>query len=165
MVRAHETPPGRRGVRRRPGQLRSRATAYPAARRAVAMAGRVLDRPEWTRAGFQAVQAMLRRPADEWGINDHAQCHGWSGMLYLLELFELDHPEAGLRAATDEVAERPLNGFSPESAFGYRYYQPAADLHLDMPGFLDGAAGIALALHAYATDSAAAGWDTLLLLN
>ncbi|UNZ21267.1 lanthionine synthetase C family protein [Streptomyces sp. 891-h] len=134
--------------------------------RALVMAGRALGRPEWTRAGVEAVTAMLRRPADGWGIHDHAMCHGWSSMLYLLKLFELEHPEAGLHTATDEVAERLLRGYVPESPFGYRYYQPAADLYLDMPGFLDGAAGIALSLHAYATDSLpASGWDTLLLLN
>ncbi|QID39552.1 lanthionine synthetase C family protein [Streptomyces albus] len=134
--------------------------------RALGMAGRALDRPAWTRAGLDAVRAMLRRPAGTWGIQDHALCHGWSGMLHLLTLFELDHPEAGFGPAADEMAARLLGGFTPAAPFGYRYHQPAARLHLDMPGFLDGAAGIALALHSYAAGRApASGWDTLLLLN
>ncbi|GAA2094761.1 lanthionine synthetase C family protein [Streptomyces albiaxialis] len=134
--------------------------------RALAMAGAALGRPEWTAAGTEAVRAMVRRPMDGWGIDDHALCHGWSSSLHLLTLCERDDPEAGLAAATDAVADRLLRGFEPGAPFGYRYFQPAADLHLDMPGFLDGAAGIALALHSYATGSApASGWDTLLLLN
>ncbi|NSC25263.1 lanthionine synthetase [Streptomyces albus subsp. chlorinus] len=134
--------------------------------RALEMAGRALDRPEWTRAGLEAVAAMLRRPAEGWGIDDHALCHGWSGVLYQLKLWELAHPGAGFRTAADEVAARLLDGFDAGAPFGYRYHQPAADLLLDMPGFLDGAAGIALALHAYATDRpSVSGWDTLLLLN
>ncbi|OEV03896.1 lanthionine synthetase C family protein [Streptomyces oceani] len=134
--------------------------------RALGMAGRALDRPDWTEAGVAAVRAMVRRPLDGWGIHDHAMCHGWSSVLYLLLLFELDHPEAELSAVTDEVARRLLSGFDPAAPFGYRYYQPAADLELDMPGFLDGASGIALALHAYAGQRpAVSGWDTLLLLN
>jgi len=134
--------------------------------RALGMAGRALERPDWTAAGVEAVRAMVRRPVDGWGIHDHAMCHGWSSMLHLLKLCELDHPDAGLSDVTDAVADRLLRGFDPTSPFGYRYFQPAADRYLDMPGFLDGAAGIALALHTYATDRPpASGWDTLLLLN
>ncbi|MFG3254806.1 lanthionine synthetase C family protein [Streptomyces sp. NPDC048172] len=137
--------------------------------RALVMAGRALGRPEWTAAGVEAVRAMVRRPMDGWGIDDHALCHGWSSTLLLLTRWELEHPEAGLSAATDTVAGRLLAGFEPEAPFGYRYFQPAAGprgLHLDMPGFLDGAAGIALALQTYATGRApASGWDSLLLLS
>ncbi|WP_405803020.1 lanthionine synthetase C family protein [Streptomyces sp. NBC_01187] len=138
----------------------------PGTARALGMAGRALSRPAWTRAGVETVRAMVRRPVDQWGINDHALCHGWSSVLHLLTLCELDHPEAGLGAAADEVAARLLRGFEPDSLFGYRYFQPAADLYLDMPGLLDGAAGIALVLHAYANGRpTASGWDTLLMLN
>ncbi|MET7640648.1 lanthionine synthetase C family protein [Streptomyces sp. NPDC005438] len=134
--------------------------------RALGMAGRALDRPEWTRAGLEAVRAMLARPMEGWAIHDHALCHGWSGLLHTLGRLEWEHPEAELGPAVDQMAERLLEGFDPDAPFGYRYYQPAADLHLDLPGLLDGAAGIALALRAYAhRRPPASEWDTLLLLG
>jgi hypothetical protein len=44
--------------------------------------------------------------------------------------------------------------------------QQDSNLDLDLPGFLEGSSGIALALHTYATNHPPAGeWDTVLTLR
>ncbi len=134
--------------------------------RALDLAGQALGRPSWTEAGVENVRAMVRRPTDHWGVVNDALCHGWASVLYPLSLLDAEHPQAGLAEAADDVAERLLRHFEPAAPFGYRYFRPSAGRYFDLPGFLDGAAGIALALHAYATRRApASGWDTILLLN
>lgn len=58
-----------------------------------------------------------------------------------------------------------LSGFDPDSAFCYveRSMPPVA---ADRRGFLLGAAGIALALHAFATDRpSVTRWDAALMFN
>ncbi|MGW7680330.1 lanthionine synthetase C family protein [Kribbella sp. NPDC054772] len=136
----------------------------PGIARALHFAAEALDRPEWTEAGLDAFRSLLARPVDDWGISDDAFCHGWAGMLYLCVLFDRQHPGQEFGAAADQLAERLIERFDPALPFGYRYYQPAADLHLHLPGLMEGAAGIALALSAY-TRPPTTGWDSALLLS
>ncbi len=66
----------------------------------------------------------------------------------------------------DVVAERVLDAYAPDSAFGFRYYQTEGTWYAERPGFLDGVAGVALALHSYATgEMPRTGWDAALLLS
>ena len=68
-------------------------------------------------------------------------------------------------AAADTLAAHLLDDFDADAPFGYRFPHPRADRPLDRPGFLDGAAGVALALHTYATDRPPrTPWDAALLL-
>ncbi|MEU4969287.1 glycoside hydrolase family protein [Streptomyces smyrnaeus] len=77
-----------------------------------------------------------------------------------------DSADPGYHAVADRLAERVLAGFEPEAPFGYRYRHALARRALDRSGFLEGSAGIALALHTYASGSApATSWDSALLLN
>ncbi|MGZ0148022.1 lanthionine synthetase C family protein [Kribbella sp. WER1] len=128
----------------------------PGIARALGFATEALERPEWGEAGLEAFRSLVSRP--DWGVTDDAFCHGWAGMLYLCTLFDEFAPTA------DQLAERLIARFDPALPFGYRYYQPVADLHLDLPGLMEGAAGIALALSAY-TRPPRTGWDSALLLS
>jgi class I lanthipeptide synthase len=61
---------------------------------------------------------------------------------------------------------RNLAAFEPGTPFGFTSSHPRTARPLDRPGFLDGSAGIALALHAYATGQRPrTGWDAALLLG
>lgn len=135
--------------------------------RALGFAGAALSRPEWTAAGLAAVDATLARPVERWSITDPAICHGWASSLYLFAQLSWEHPGVSAYAgAADAMAERVVAAYDPATVFGFRFYQPSGDVHLDLPGFLEGASGIALALHAYAAGRApATEWDSVLLLR
>jgi class I lanthipeptide synthase len=136
----------------------------PAIARALDFAATALDRPDWSAAGLAAFRSLLARPRAQWGITDDALCHGWAGMLYLCTLFDRAHPGQGFGAAADEIAAGLVERFDPATPFGYRYHQPIANLSLDLPGLMEGAAGIALALAAYSAPPRT-GWDSALLLS
>ncbi|MBO8196802.1 lanthionine synthetase C family protein [Streptomyces smyrnaeus] len=135
------------------------------AARAVHLAGAALDRADWRADARAALQGALSAASDEL-IHDSALCHGWAGLLQIVLRMAHDTADPGYHAVADRLAERVLAGFEPEAPFGYRYRHVLARRALDRPGFLEGSAGIALALHTYASGSApATSWDSALLLN
>jgi hypothetical protein len=134
--------------------------------RALQFASAALDRPEWAAAGLAAVRSTIARPTERWSITDDMLCHGWASSLYLSCLLDWQYPSQGFTELADAMAERLVEHYDPANVFGYRFYQPTGDLYLDLPGFLEGSTGVALALHAYATGRAPASeWDTVLMLR
>ncbi|GAA0633681.1 lanthionine synthetase C family protein [Kutzneria viridogrisea] len=138
----------------------------PGTARALLLAGRALDRTDLVESAAEAMRAMLARPERQWGITDHSLCHGWAGLLHTVCRFAWDTSDPELAKAADDLAQRLVRDFTPEVPFGYRYWQAAAEVHLDMPGLLEGGVGIALALNAYANGRPpTTEWDTILLLD
>ncbi|MET7640726.1 lanthionine synthetase C family protein [Streptomyces sp. NPDC005438] len=133
--------------------------------RAVYLAGAALDRADWREEAHTALHGALSA-ATEKGTVDSALCHGWAGLLHLAQRTEQDSGDPAYRPLVDDLAGRVVEGFDPEAPFGYRYHHHLAPRDLDRPGFLEGAAGIALALHSYATGQPpATSWDGALLIR
>jgi lantibiotic biosynthesis protein len=122
---------------------------------AVGLAGAALDRPAWRADAAAAISAAVAT-ADRGELYDQSLCHGWAGLLQLAQSTD----------DADALAERVLAAFDPDTPFGFTSRYPRAARPLDRPGFLDGSAGIALALHGYATARRPrTGWDAALLLS
>ncbi|KUO15575.1 lanthionine synthetase C family protein [Streptomyces dysideae] len=135
------------------------------AARAVYLAGAALDRADWRADAHTALRGALTAARDEL-IHDSALCHGWAGLLQIVLRMAHDSAGSGYHALADRLAVRVVDGFDPEAPFGFRYRHSLAARPLDRPGFLEGAAGIALALHTYATGTVpATSWDSALLVN
>ncbi|MEU6718917.1 lanthionine synthetase C family protein [Nonomuraea sp. NPDC046802] len=135
------------------------------AARAVYLAGAALDRQDWRADAHAALRGALTVASDEL-IYDSALCHGWAGLLQIVLRMAHDSADPSYHAIADTLAARVVDGFDPEAPFGYRYRHTLAARDLDRPGFLEGAAGIALALHTYATgDLPATSWDSALLVS
>jgi lantibiotic biosynthesis protein len=132
---------------------------------ALSLAGKAFECPDWTDAAGEVVHAMLARCRTEWKLNDHSLCHGWASVLHQLCRLRWSIPHPDLAVAADEVAGRLVADFDAGAPFGYRYVHPSGEIS-DLPGLLEGVAGIALALHSYASGhSPASGWDSVLLLS
>ncbi|UBU09018.1 lanthionine synthetase C family protein [Nonomuraea gerenzanensis] len=135
------------------------------AARAVYLAGAALDRADWRADADAALRGALSVAGGEL-IKDSALCHGWAGLLQITLRMAHDSPGSGYDAVADELAARVVAGHEPEAPFGFRYRHALAARPLDRPGFLEGAAGIALALHTYATGVAPrTAWDSALLVS
>lgn len=133
--------------------------------RAIFLAGTALGRPGWKAEGHAALQAALVTAADG-AIHDFALCHGWAGLLQISLRMAWDTKDPSYDAAADALASRITEGFDAALPFGFRYTHPAMTRDVDRPGFLEGAAGIALALHSYVTGApSATNWDAALLLS
>ncbi|GHD36641.1 hypothetical protein GCM10007147_44140 [Nocardiopsis kunsanensis] len=86
-------------------------------------------------------------------LADLGLCHGWAGLLHCAWRINADAPDAPLAQDLDRIAATLLDRLE-------------VDDHHDLdPEFLDGRAGIALALHTYANGTAAGvPWDAHLAL-
>ncbi|MEV5237886.1 lanthionine synthetase C family protein [Streptomyces cinnamoneus] len=137
----------------------------PGIARALWLAGHALGEPSWRQHGLAALLAALERPGADWGVHDASLCHGWAGLLRIVTLMAHGCPDAGLEPAVDHLAARTLSAFDAALPFGFRQHVPSG-VPLSRPGFLEGAAGTALALHCYARAAPPrTPWETALLLN
>ncbi|MGW4498269.1 lanthionine synthetase C family protein [Micromonospora sp. NPDC004336] len=134
--------------------------------RALQVAGEAFGRPDWVEEAVAAANGALRAAeARPELVTDFALCHGWAGILHTVQCMAVDTGDAELAAGAERMAGRVLGGFEPDSPFCYveRSMPPVA---ADRPGFLLGASGIALALHAFATGRpSVTTWDAALMFN
>jgi hypothetical protein len=120
----------------------------PGISRAQQLAGIAIGDPARRRLAEQALAACLTDPAQVDSISDASLCHGWAGLLHTVRACAGDTTidfTGHLACLTDRLVERVHDDLS------------APD------GFLEGAAGAALALHAGAGPTAG-GWDACLLI-
>lgn len=135
----------------------------PGIARALQLAGQALGRRDWVEAAHGSVLAMLDRPERTWQIVDPFLCHGWAGTAHLLRRLNEDFEDERIAHAVDTMACRILELYRPDAPFGFHWYYHGTPY--DLPGFLDGAAGVLLALHGYAAATAPASeWDSALLV-
>ncbi|MFE7115930.1 lanthionine synthetase C family protein [Streptomyces sp. NPDC057654] len=150
-------------------------TAY-----ALFRAGQALDRADLCRTAVDALAADLDRPRR---VTDEALCHGWAGLLHICRVMAAESGSARLAARGDALAARLIAGYDAQCPYGYRFESGDGSggsggndgndgndgsngSNENRVGLLTGAAGVALALHAYATGSGpASGWDAALLLS
>jgi hypothetical protein len=118
--------------------------------RALQLAGQALDCAEWTRLGLDAARGAVAA-MDQSVVRDFSLCHGWAGIVRIVDRMAADSGDPALTDAVDPLAGKLLSGFTSDAPFGYRYAPATFPVGGDRPGYLEGAAGIALALHAVAT--------------
>ncbi|CAM04224.1 lanthionine synthetase-like protein [Saccharopolyspora erythraea NRRL 2338] len=98
------------------------------------------------------------------GENDPVEpglCHGRAGALHLTSVLAHDTGDARLVAQLPRLAERVLDLPTPEHPFRFARENTSSRPRL---GFLDGAAGIALALHRYADGPQRTIWEAALMV-
>jgi hypothetical protein len=132
--------------------------------RALHLAGAALDRPDWQERGCAALDGAIAT-ADADTVVDAGLCHGWAGLLQITTRMARDTGLARYQDAADAVAARVRAAFDPASVFGFRYRSAGTPRLVDRAGFLEGAAGVALALHCHAVgEEPRSGWDAALLI-
>jgi hypothetical protein len=120
---------------------------------ALALAGQALGERSWVNDAADALRCALDRPPDQQGVVDASLCHGWGGLLQITGLVARVSGDPGLGARLPELAARAMECADP--AQPYVFSVPASpagsstSTRLHIPGLLDGAAGTALALHAW----------------
>lgn len=131
--------------------------------RALFVAGRALDRADWQRTAIHALSGAVR---DTKTMSDFGLCHGWAGLLHIAWRTTLDSGDQALADHLPELVNRIVEGFDSTAPFGYRSDDAGGRRGPHRAGFLEGAAGIALALHSWASGSGPASpWETALMLS
>ncbi|GHC58219.1 lanthionine synthetase C family protein [Streptomyces cinnamoneus] len=138
-----------------PRRRRTASWCYgtPGVARSLWLAGTALDDASLRRTAVRAMKAVLRRSAEQCGADTSpGLCHGLAGLLQITLRFAHDTGDAEFRRAATDLTVRLS-----------RFCEHGGNLAQDGPGFLDGAAGVLLALLAATTDNAPT-WDRALLL-
>ena len=125
----------------------------PGLARAQQLAGIALGDHARRAMAEQAMADCLRDTSQIDTLTDLGLCHGWAGLLHCAWRINTDTPDAPLTQDLDRIALTLIDRLEPD------------DRHDPDPEFLDGRAGIALALHTYATGTApGVPWDAYLAL-
>ncbi|WP_331763890.1 lanthionine synthetase C family protein [Streptomyces anthocyanicus] len=136
----------------------------PGVSRAVQLAGLALGRDDWLKLAHRSLMPLLTSDHDSWNIDNANLCHGWSGMMHLLAVLNESIKDERLADLIDDMAARTLAQFHPEYRFGFRAPLTNCPEGTDVPAFVEGAAGTALALDAYADGRTTTQWNMALLL-
>ncbi|WP_241562096.1 lanthionine synthetase C family protein [Streptomyces hoynatensis] len=152
-------------ARMRPHLRPSWCYGVPGMSRAVQLAALALGRPDWHELAHRSLLPLLTTPVAAWHCDDPGLCHGWGGLLHLFLRLGEHVADPRLPAVREELAARTLAQFDPAYRFGFRSTLTATPQGSDMPGFLQGAGGTALALRAYADGTTCGDWDMPLLLS
>jgi hypothetical protein len=132
----------------------------PGVARSLWLAGVAAGEPSWQALAARTVRAVAARPMPSWRLTMPGFCHGGAGLLQVLRRFadELGDPMVG--AAADVLAADLAGRYDDAAPFGVQAVEPDGSL-VDLPGLLEGATGVALALHG---PSAGRAWDRMFLL-
>ncbi|MEV8476345.1 lanthionine synthetase C family protein [Streptomyces sp. NPDC051173] len=139
----------------------------PGIARALHLAGLALDVPHWREAGIAALRSALARAAagEAEPSAGPGLCHGLAGLLQTTWRVARDSGDAELAEHLPLLAARLLDLVDEDEPFGFATAPGERPPEEHPGGFLTGAAGAALALHTFATDTApATRWDRALLL-
>ncbi|MFG2532408.1 lanthionine synthetase C family protein [Streptomyces sp. NPDC048516] len=141
----------------------------PGVARALYLAGRALNEPGWRDTATQSLTGTLLALTRH-QVGNNSLCHGWAGLLQIAWRMTDDSADARLAGLLPRLAGRLIDAYDPGLPYGFSHDRPALmsgqPLPPHSPGFLEGATGIALALHTYATGRRpSCPWDAALLLN
>ncbi|HYW87822.1 MAG TPA: lanthionine synthetase C family protein, partial [Chloroflexota bacterium] len=135
----------------------------PGAAAALLLAAHAVGSPEWQAAALDIARLAAARPLADCGVVDAGLCHGAAGLAHI---FNRLYQATGLPEFRDAALgwiERVFDYYRPGTGVGgFSVFRP--DGLLADPGFLEGAAGVGLALLAAATPLEPR-WDRLLLLS
>lgn len=135
---------------------------------ALLAAARSLERPDWEAEALAAGRRAASRVDPACGVMDAGLCHGAAGIAHLFHRLAGATGEAGFFEAARRWFRDVLARRRPgEGVGGFLVYDaegPGDGCRLAEPGFLEGAAGVGLALLA-ALSPVAPDWDRLLLAS
>ena len=132
---------------------------------ALLAADRALGGTRWRRHALALGAAAASRCRQESGVDDAWLCHGAAGLGHVFNRIHQANGDASVRASAQAWFERTLEMRRGEGGFGgYVPARSCEEYDADGAGVLTGAAGVALALLAAATE-VEPGWDRLLAIS
>ena len=140
----------------------------PGVSAALLVAGRAAGEPSWEREALDLARMAALRPVEETGVVDAGLCHGAAGLAHLFNRMHRSTGDPVLADAARSWFQRTLDMRDPAGRYGGFRAGNADDdgnrVWEDDPGFLTGAAGIALALLAAATP-VEPEWDRVMAVS
>lgn len=132
---------------------------------ALLVAARGVGREDWEREAVDIALAAARRPPETARVQDAGLCHGSAGLAHLFNrLYQATGVDELKRAALHWVDHTLESRHAEGGVEGFETWDAEHGENVAHPGFLQGAAGVALAL-ASATSDVEPEWDRVLLAS
>lgn len=125
--------------------------------RAMYLAGTALEDEEIIRFSTYIMEGIAEMPIEKWELNCDHICHGYAGVLAVMETMYKDTKNEKYKLGIDKAVDIIVKGFDPNSLFGFYNYsvkgnpieqEEYAYEYLDDYSFLEGSLGTILALMA-----------------
>ncbi|MCU4819397.1 lanthionine synthetase C family protein [Bacillus thuringiensis] len=138
----------------------------PGVARALYLAGKVTNNQEYIDVSIQTLDDLFNYQRHEWGLYSPTFCHGYAGLLHILNLMYIDTKKEKFKGYILELLQMILNTYDANSPFGFYNYQLGKDkMELSVNiGLIEGVSGILLVLLAL-IKPIKTDWDTAFLLN
>lgn len=125
---------------------------------------RRVQKPAWEAAARRIARRAAHRPSAQTGVRDSCLCHGTAGLAHLFNrLYQATDEPFFAQQARDWLTQTFILRQPGRGVAGYSFWRND-QTWVDTPGFLEGAAGIGLALLA-AIMPVEPKWDRLLLVD
>ncbi|MDQ4025309.1 MAG: lanthionine synthetase C family protein [Actinomycetota bacterium] len=132
---------------------------------ALLVAAQATGRADWEREAVETGFAAARRPPETARVEDASLCHGSAGLMHLFNRLYRGTGVDEFRDAALFWFDRTLSfGNSESGVGGFATWSPEDGAMRPYPGFLQGAAGVALAL-ASSLSADEPEWDRVLLAS
>lgn len=137
---------------------------FPAIARALWLAGQALSDAALQKQALVSFQRLIE--LEQNALASPTVCHGYAGLLQIVTRMYEDSQEAFLAQVQEELIDRILEQYNQKLNFGFYTVEgtEAARAYLDLPGLLNGFAGVALALLS-SVQGSTFEWDAALLIK
>jgi hypothetical protein len=130
---------------------------------ALHLAGNAISESRYSDLASETMEVVLRRPVPRRQIDSPTFCHGVAGLLQIVLRFAVNTRREIFIEGAHALTEQLLAEYDPVSRLGFCSIEPGG-AHVDQPGLLDGAAGVAITLLA-ACSPIEPAWDRLFLIS
>ncbi|WP_242307533.1 lanthionine synthetase C family protein [Bacillus cereus group sp. BfR-BA-01331] len=120
----------------------------PGVARTIYLAGKALGNQEYIDVSLKALDDIFKLERNEWGLYSPTFCHGFAGLLHILNLMYIDTKEPNFKEYIMELLEMILEKFDKDSNFGFYNYELDKDkINSSINiGLIEGVSGILLVL-------------------
>lgn len=121
----------------------------PGIARTLFLAGKALDDEDLKNFAGTAFKGIFLRKREKWNIPGPGLCHGIAGLLAITSEMAKEKGCEDLLSKVEELQQILIASYRPESPIGFKDVEPCLDgghAEVSKPGFLEGTAGVVLAL-------------------
>lgn len=112
----------------------------PGVARAIWLSGIALNNNEWKNDALDTYRGIAKRPMERWNIESSTFCHGLAGLLQMVQRMYSDSGDEVIGDLRNNLLQQILELWDPDQPYGYYEYENSDKQ--DIPGLLDGAAGV-----------------------
>jgi len=138
----------------------------PGVARTLFLAGKALDCESLKTFAADAYRGIFSRKQKDWHLPGPTLCHGISGLLLITHEMSKESGCEDLVPRVDELGDTLLSMYQPQAPWGFKDVEIGRDgkaCELNKPGFLEGTAGVILALSSLSESRS--NWHLPLLIH